>query len=423
MTKKSISHHLSEERLLLVGSYPPPFGGISSFIIELEKGLATNVSQFYVLHFADTSCVDYKQNITVHKLQNRPNRLLINVLSLGVGKLFEVFILLVINVFKDIRLYSSAILQALYISMIAKKENSTSITIFSTAAGAVIPYLSRLIPNIPIYYCVFADPYKNPKFYRKHKMWYRDAMLGSRQVFSSSYYCASVTKFFDISINPKVIYVGIDIDRFHPKIPEFESRQKLNLPIDKQIVLSVSRMELEMGVLDTLKIAEQVLINSTDIIFVIAGAYGSVTPLVEAAAQASGGRIICRVNLPGDDLPLYYAASTIVIAPTVGVHACMGVSVKEAMSSGRPVIVSNSGGLPEAVVHQSNGIIVPLLKNGDLDIFQFSNSILTLIYDSQKLTSMGKQSRLRAEAIFSSTASITAFSNLLTSTVSVTKEL
>lgn len=405
---------LSEKRLLLVGSYPPPFGGVSSFIKELEKGMADKVGQFYVLHFDNAATqVTTAPHTIIHRLPNRPNHYLINISSLGLFKLSHVFLLFLINAFKGIRLYGGALVQAMIIAAIAKKNKSNAITIFTTRAGSVIPYLHRLLPHTPIYYCVFADPFKNPYFYKKHIKWYREAMLRSRRVFSSSHYCAGVTKIFDSAIDPEVIYIGVDTNRFNPTIPQRESKQKLNLPIDKQIILTVARMEAEMGVPDILAIAEKVLSMTDNAIFVIAGAEGSSTPLVEAAAKNSGSRIVCRVNVPGDDLPHYYAASSFVIAPTVGVHACMGVSVKEAMAAGRPVIVSDSGGLPEAVQDQYNGIIVPLTDHGGVDIERFAGSIVLLINDGNTRDAMGFHSRLRAERIFSADSTLAGFMKLI----------
>ena len=405
---------LLEKRLLLVGSYPPAFGGVSSFIRELEIGLASRVRQFYVLHFdVSTSIVSTGPQLIIHKLPNRPNSCLFSALSLGPLRLLHVLVLFLSNSHKDVRLYSSSLLQALIIAMIAKKNKSNVVTIFTTRAGAVIPYLSRLIPGTPIYYCVFADPYKNPVFYKKHNSWYRDAMLRSRRVFSSSKYCAGVTKFFDSSIKPEVIYVGVDTSRFHPSTPQLKSRQKLNLPMDKQVILSVARMEAEMGVPDILKIAEKVLSVLTNAIFVIAGARGSATPMVEDAAQASGGRIFCRINVPFDDLPLYYSASSIVIAPTIGVHACMGVSVKEAMAAGKPVVVSDSGGLPEAVQNNHNGIIVQLNGNGTINCEKFSEVILDLLQDTGKQYVMGSNSRLKAVTMFSADSSTSSYAKLI----------
>jgi starch synthase len=239
-------------------------------------------------------------------------------------------------------------------------------------------------------------------------------MLRSRNVFSSSQYCAAVTKIFDVSIKPKVIYVGVDMDRFHPDTLGSESRKKLDLPSEAQIILTVARMETEMGVPAILKIAERVLLGSPTAIFVIAGAKGAATPLVEDAAKMNGGRLFCRVDVPSDDLPHYYAASTIVIAPTVGVHACMGVSVKEAMAAGKPVVVSNSGGLPEAVEHRITGIIVQLMDTGEIDTTKFADSIVALMQDTETGNAMGQKGRLRAEKIFSANATTDSFIKLIT---------
>lgn len=402
-----MTNSLSDKRLLLVGSYPPPFGGVSSFITELEKGLAEHVNQFYVLSFhSDTSMISKSPNTVIHKLPNRPNAYLFRSLATNPLKLLFLTYKYLSNVYKDPHLYTGSLLNALITAAVAKKNRSNSITVFTTRAGATIPFIKCLLPNVPIYYCVFADPYKNPDFYEKHRRWYREAMLKAKKVFSSSHYCAAVTKLFDTSIQAGVIYVGVDTKRFHPSTPQTESRRQLGLPEDRELILSVARMEPEMGVPDILAIAERVLSANNKACFVMAGAKGAVTPQVEEAAAKSGGRIICRVDVTANDLPKYYAASTIVMAPTVGVHACMGVSVKEAMAAGKPVVVSDSGGLPEAVKHEYNGLIIPLSATGGVDTEAFSRALLALLAEPPRREAMGEHSRVRGLELFAADTSV-----------------
>jgi glycosyltransferase involved in cell wall biosynthesis len=408
------SDTLSEERLLLVGSYPPPFGGVSSFIVELEKGLTNHVSQFYVMCFDVKNSLEVKPSgAVIHRILNRPNRILFSLFKTSPIRLMRVLLKYGGVVWKDVRLYTSGLHSALLISCLARKNKSTTITVFTTKAGVSIPFLRELLPDVSILYCVFADPYKNPKFYAAHNGWYREAMKKSNAVFSSSCYCAAVTKLFDQSLNPSVIYIGVDTEKFHSRISRALSRQQLELPGEGDIVLAVARMEPEMGIPDVLEIARLVHARNPSVIFVIAGARGAASQRVQEAAKESNGRIVCRIDVPGNDLPKYYSASTLVIAPTVGAHACMGVSVKEAMASGRPVIVSNSGGLPEAVRDGENGRIVPLTPRGTVDVEKYSDVLCSILTNRSLLKEMGDKSRLRALELFDSHSSVNGYMKLL----------
>ncbi len=401
-------------RLLIVGSYPPPFGGVSSFVTELEKGLADLVEQFYVLSFhSNESYIKKSKNTVIHKLPNRPKLFILRALVSSPVKTSILFLKYILNVSKSPKFYTSAFINALIICAIAKKNASTSITIFQTRAGASIPFIKIMIPRTPLFYCVFADPYKDPEFYRVHNDWYREAMVGAQKVFSSSKYCSDVTKKFDTSIKPVVVYAGVDTDRFSPLMSQLESREKLQLPLNTKLVLSLARMEPEMGVVDVLAIAKSVLINTENTCFVIAGAKGSVTPQVEEFAAQSRGRVICRVDVPADYLPDYYSACDVIIAPTVGVHACMGVTVKEAMAAGRPVVVTDSGGLPEAVIHEYTGLIVPLKDSGEVDVPLFANYLSGLLADDSRSEAMGSHSRERAIHLFSAEKTVEVFSAMI----------
>jgi glycosyltransferase involved in cell wall biosynthesis len=79
----------------------------------------------------------------------------------------------------------------------------------------------------------------------------------------------------------------------------------------------------------------------------------------------------------------------------------MGVTIKEAMASSVPVIASDSGGIPEAIINEETGIIVPLRADGENDIDSFRESIIALSKDSRKREYFSKNSRIRAKEIFS----------------------
>ena len=125
------------------------------------------------------------------------------------------------------------------------------------------------------------------------------------------------------------------------------------------------------------------------------------------------GKIFCRVNVKAEDLPKYYASCHFLIAPTVGVHACMGVSVIEAMSSGRPVIVSDSGGLPDAVDNDYNGIIVPLLESGEVDKELFAKKILKLVDDVNLHKEMSINTRKKVEDLFAKEKTVEKFHRMI----------
>jgi glycosyltransferase involved in cell wall biosynthesis len=399
--------------LLFVGPYPPPFGGVSSHLAELARSFVPTGVNFHVLHFGDKTSEEVLDGAHVHRTANRPAWKLLKALLRNPFRLLIALSLWASRLRKGARLYSSGLLQALITAEIADRVGAQTVTVYTTRMGMMVPYLRALRPHLAIFYCVFADPYKNPAFYTFHKHWYRKAVLDSNRVFASSAYCSRVVEVFSKELSADVIYIGVDTERFRPVADVEEARRKLQLP-QLPIVLFVGRMEPEMGADNALEVALRVTAERDDLAFVIAGAKGALTDKVLAAAAASGGKIVCRVNVPANDLPGYYAAASVLVAPTLGAHACMGVSIKEAMASGRASVVSDSGGIPEAVRNGVDGIIVPLTERGEIDNRAFGDAVVDLLSSPARCLEYGRNARERAESVFSQDATAGKYVRLFT---------
>lgn len=88
--------------------------------------------------------------------------------------------------------------------------------------------------------------------------------------------------------------------------------------------------------------------------------------------------------IPDEDIPKYFADVDFVVAPYI--DASQSGVVVLSYSYGKPVIVSNSGGLPEQVKDNETGLIVP--KN---DSKALSEAIISLYSDKHRLEVMKKK--------------------------------
>jgi glycosyltransferase involved in cell wall biosynthesis len=70
----------------------------------------------------------------------------------------------------------------------------------------------------------------------------------------------------------------------------------------------------------------------------------------------------------------------------------MGVSIKEAMACGKPVIASTSGGIPEAVEDGINGYLIPI-ENGRMKDNVFLDRARNLYNESSLRKKMGDKGR------------------------------
>ncbi|MFA6147326.1 MAG: glycosyltransferase [bacterium] len=114
------------------------------------------------------------------------------------------------------------------------------------------------------------------------------------------------------------------------------------------------------------------------------GEMGAVRDRIEALGLSA------NVLLTGerDDAARIIAASTLVVHPshTEGFPN----TILEAMAAGKPVVATDAGGIPEAVVDGTTGIIVPVGDPGKL-----ADGLLALIRDPVRARAMGQAGRIR----------------------------
>ena len=83
------------------------------------------------------------------------------------------------------------------------------------------------------------------------------------------------------------------------------------------------------------------------------------------------------------------------------------MTLLEAMSIGKPCVVTNAGGNPEIIEHQMNGLVT---QNDDANAF--AAAITTLAHDPDLRKSMSELSRQRFEQYFSATSMVHQFQHL-----------
>ena len=94
-----------------------------------------------------------------------------------------------------------------------------------------------------------------------------------------------------------------------------------------------------------------------------------------------------------DDVERIYAAADVVVMPSSWDEA-FGLVVVEAMASARPVVVTDSGAMPELVA-EGAGVVVPRR-----DEVAMAGAIGRLLDDPSLRARMGQRARARAQARF-----------------------
>jgi len=155
-----------------------------------------------------------------------------------------------------------------------------------------------------------------------------------------------------------VIYNGVDIDYFRP-VNKRKSREKLGLPKNRKIILSVRRLVYKNG-LDTLIESVPLLTRDhPDLLFLVAGK-GPSRKLIEDRIKELGidNNVKLTGFVPDRLLPVYYDAADYFILPSASGEG-LPLVLLEAMACGLPVIATTVGGTPEIIKHMKNGVLVP----------------------------------------------------------------
>jgi len=195
-----------------------------------------------------------------------------------------------------------------------------------------------------------------------------------------------------------VIPNGVNIIRFNPKFQGDEVRGKYGLG-NSPVILFVGRLHPQKGVDFLLKSIPLVQKRVTDVKLLVVG------PLTGGPFEERLRRLISKLRLRNviftgtvdvfEELPKIYAACNVFSCPSAWGEAFGNVAI-EAMASGKPVVATRSGGLPEIVEDGKVGYIVPRMREKEL-----ARALIEILEDEDLQKRMGRAARKRAEESFS----------------------
>ena len=155
-----------------------------------------------------------------------------------------------------------------------------------------------------------------------------------------------------------VVPGGVDADRYCLRGTRRDARERLQLPSDRPLIVSVRRLIHRVGLEGLIDAMVEVRKSAPEALLLIAGR--------GAKGRELAGRIEARgledhVRLLGfvaeDDLPWLYRACDVSIVPSVALEG-FGLPTIESLASGTPVLVTPVGGLPETVAELDPGLVL-----------------------------------------------------------------
>jgi len=166
-----------------------------------------------------------------------------------------------------------------------------------------------------------------------------------------------------------VIHHGIDQDKFKPEVDTTEIFKKYPLLKGKRVIFHPARIGLAKGADTSIKAINLVRERFPEVILVLAGSRNIIdwgeTQQKDIAYLVS---LIRHFKLEDnvlidvyslEQMRQLYAASSICLYPS-SVGEPFGLTMLEAMASARPMIITDSGGMPEVIKDGINGFVIPV---------------------------------------------------------------
>ena len=185
-----------------------------------------------------------------------------------------------------------------------------------------------------------------------------------------------------------VIHSGVDLTAFSDaRINAPAMREMLGIPPEAFVVGTAGRLTPIKGQRYLLEAAAVISARKPDLFFVFLGD-GELAPELGKMATSLGIKNSMFVGWR-QDVPEVMSTFDIFVLPSL--NEGMGKVLVEAMALGKPIVASDVGGIPDLVIHNHNGLLVP-----PADVEGLVNSINLLLHDPIKRKEMGDRGKVIA---------------------------
>ena len=188
------------------------------------------------------------------------------------------------------------------------------------------------------------------------------------------------------------VHEGIDLSRV-AAAPPAALHQELWLPHEAPLVGNVAALVPHKGQRHLVDAAARVLPEHPDARFIIAGEGELRASLEQQIRQHHLEKHVMLVGFRADVLSLHKAFDVFAMS---SVTEGLGTSLLDAMACGKPVVATTVGGIPEVVVHEETGLLVP-----PRDPAAMAAALVRLLADSGLRQQMGEAGLARVRTHFS----------------------
>ncbi|MDO8989269.1 MAG: glycosyltransferase family 4 protein [Sideroxyarcus sp.] len=378
-----------KKNILIIGNYPPPYGGVPHHIERLTEYLVDKGWTCHVLS-GGTSGNQHIGALHIYK-PTYPAKLL-GYLRQGFNRKFRRWLGTA-----SLDKYEPAFWRRykMYSDVGEKIVRENDIQLVASynllTYGPVGAYLADQF-RLPHVVNVFGEVYKYDSMLR-HKSFFAHVVKSAYRLLSCSSHCGQSIRQLGVETPVQTVTYGVNIGHFTPGEAK-DLRTSLGIG-SAPVVLFVGRLGREMG-LDSFFAAARLTAQSfPDVRFVMVGQTGDLADEIEKKCETSDGRYILRRNSPYTDLPNYYRMASIVVVPTRGDRTCSSLAAMEAMATRKAVVGFAIGGIPEIVEHEKTGLLVDPEK-----IEALSGAINRLLEDELLRVSLAEAGYRKSQSSF-----------------------
>jgi glycosyltransferase involved in cell wall biosynthesis len=175
----------------------------------------------------------------------------------------------------------------------------------------------------------------------------------------------------DNGIDPaKIEVVGsaVDLEKFNPGRDRMKFRRELGLSADTPLIANIGMIRPDKGQTLFVEAAARVLEQRPDVRFVVVGqGTGRLKLGAKVRLAISRAQLADRIFTVGYrwDTPDIFAAADMVVIASLRTEASP-IVLREAFASGRPVVATKVGDVPEIIQNEQNGLMVEPGDSGAL---------------------------------------------------------
>jgi len=210
-----------------------------------------------------------------------------------------------------------------------------------------------------------------------------------------------------VGVSPRrctVIHHGIDHMKFHPGASTKNIYKAYPQLKGKRVIFHPARMGIAKGCDVSIKAFNIVHQSFPDAMLVLAGTKNIID--WGATQQKDIAYFVSLIKFYGfeknvlvdvyslDEMPGLYSASDIVLYPSSAMEP-FGLTMLEAMSTAKPMIVTQAGGMPEIIQDGINGFVIPIK-----DFESLAGRISTLLAETRLAEDFGRTGRQMVEHQF-----------------------